>query len=259
MKQKNSTYRKISVKIDGGGKPMWNRTELKQRARMAFKKNYWTAVVTSIVLGIAIAAVTAFSGFHAGGETLRALSETSFHVSAGIGGAALLALLFNFFVMKPLEVGARRYFLNISEGHGDINDILYGFNSNYMNNALAMFLKDMIISLWSLLFIIPGVIKMYAYRMVPYIMAENPEMDGSEALKISEEMMNGHKWDAFVLDLTFLGWKLLSIFTLGIAGVFYVNPYVYTTDAELYKAIKNEYNGPEVEESFSEECAGQMA
>ena len=90
-------------------------------------------------------------------------------------------------------------------------------------------------------------------------MAENPEMDGAEALKISEEMMNGHKWDAFVLDLTFLGWKLLSIFTLGIIGVFYVNPYFYTTDAELYKAIKNEYNGPEVEESCSEDYAGQMA
>lgn len=238
---------------------MWNRTELKQRAKMAFKKNYWPAVVSSLVLGIAVAGVTAFSGLHAGGETLSALSETSIRVSAGIGGTALLALLVNFFVMKPLEVGARKYFLNLSNGEGDINDLLYGYNSNYMNNALAMFLKDMIIALWSLLFIIPGVIKMYAYRMVPYIMAENPEMDGTQALKISEEMMNGHKWDAFVLDLTFLGWKLLSIFTLGIVGVFYVNPYVYTTDAELYKAIKNEYNGPDTEESISEEYVEQMA
>jgi len=113
MKQKNSTYRKISVKIDGGGKTMWNRTELKQRARMAFKKNYWTAVVSSIVLGIAIAGVTAFSGFHAGGETLRALSETSFHVSAGIGGAAFLALLFNFFVMKIYHFTGDIYISNI--------------------------------------------------------------------------------------------------------------------------------------------------
>ena len=74
--------------------------------------------------------------------------------------------------------------------------------------------------------------------MVPYILAENPNVEATEALKMSREMMQGNKWNAFVLDLSFLGWILLTICTCGILGIFYVNPYIYATDAELYQAIK---------------------
>ena len=104
-----------------------------------------------------------------------------------------------------------------------------------------MFLRDLFVALWTLLFIIPGIVKMYAYSLVPYILAENPEMSGTEAIKLSNEMMKGHKWKAFVLDLSFLGWLLLSVLTLGLVGIFFANPYVYATDAELYKAIKADY------------------
>ena len=80
----------------------------------------------------------------------------------------------------------------------------------------------------------PGIVKSYEYRMVPYILAENPGMNRSEAFAISKQMMNGQKWDVFVLDLSFIGWHLLSGITLGIVGIFWVNPYVQATNAELY-------------------------
>ena len=84
----------------------------------------------------------------------------------------------------------------------------------------------------------PGIIKAYEYRMIPYILAENPDIDTKEAFARSKEMMTGNKWDAFVLDLSFLGWILLSVCTCGILAIFWVNPYMYMTDAELYVALK---------------------
>lgn len=70
--------------------------------------------------------------------------------------------------------------------------------------------------------------------MVPYILAENPGMDRKEVFQISKEMMNGHKTDAFFLDLSFIGWQFLSAFTCGILAIFYVNPYIQATHAEIY-------------------------
>ena len=93
--------------------------------------------------------------------------------------------------------------------------------------------------LWSLLFAIPGIIKSYSYRLVPYILADNPEMNSDDAITLSREMMNGQKFEVFVLDLSFFLWWILSSITFNIVGILYVFPYIYATDAELYLAIKN--------------------
>ena len=101
-----------------------------------------------------------------------------------------------------------------------------------------MFRRDISIALWSMLFVIPGIVKSYEYRMIPYLLAEHPEMTWKDAFAESKEMMTGNKWKAFVLDLSFIGWQLLSILTLGLLSVFYVNPYKFSTNAALYEAIK---------------------
>ena len=101
-----------------------------------------------------------------------------------------------------------------------------------------MFFRDLYTFLWGLLFVIPGIIKGYSYRMVPYILTEHPDMEPEEAIRLSQQMMNGNKWAAFVLDLSFIGWELLSAATFGLLGIFYVNPYKYATDTELYIALK---------------------
>lgn len=106
-----------------------------------------------------------------------------------------------------------------------------------MNVVKIMFCRGLFTLLWSLLFIIPGIIKAYEYRMIPYLLAENPDMDMSEAFARSKEMMMGNKWEAFVLDLSFIGWYFLSAFTCGILSIFYVKPYVQLTNTELYVAL----------------------
>ena len=93
--------------------------------------------------------------------------------------------------------------------------------------------------LWTCLFIIPGIIKSYSYRMVPYILADNPELGAVEAITLSRQMMDGNKGRAFLLDLSFIGWTILTIITLGIVGLFWANPYFYATDAELYRTLKD--------------------
>ena len=93
---------------------------------------------------------------------------------------------------------------------------------------------DLFISLWSLLLIIPGIIKSYEYLMVPYILAENPQMDRKEIFEISRRMMDGEKMNAFLLDLSFLGWIFLTVLTCGVAGILYVQPYMMATRTELY-------------------------
>ena len=90
-----------------------------------------------------------------------------------------------------------------------------------------------------MLFVIPGIVKGYEYRMIPYLLAEHPEMSTKDAFARSKEMMSGNKWKAFVLDLSFLGWKLLSLLTCGILSVFYVTPYEHATNAALYDALKD--------------------
>lgn len=220
---------------------MWNRQTLKELGKKAFKNNYWMSVAAAIALGIAIAGITTTYSVSTGQNVGEMSHEASVSFSIVAGTSSFLIMLLNAFVLKPLEIGGRQFFMNNSEGRADIHDLLQGFKVNYLNNVLTMFLRDLFTALWTLLFIIPGIVKMYAYSLVPYILAENPEMKGTEAIKLSSEMMKGHKWNAFVLDLSFFGWIVLSVLTLGLVGVFYTNPYIYATDAELYKAIKAEY------------------
>ena len=83
-----------------------------------------------------------------------------------------------------------------------------------------------------------GIVKAYEYMMVPYILAENPDMSREEVFALSKQMMKGNKWDAFVLDLSFIGWMILGALTLNIVNVLYTNPYRYLTSAELYHTLK---------------------
>lgn len=151
----------------------------------------------------------------------------------------LVVIPLEVFIVNPLEVGIKRFFvLNLREQPG-IKEICYSFDHNYMNCVKTLFFRDLFIFLWSLLFIIPGVIKSYEYRMMPYILGETPNISKEEAFELSRIMMMGNKWNAFVLDLSFLGWYILNGLTFGILGIFYVNPYVEQTDAALYQKLKS--------------------
>lgn len=110
----------------------------------------------------------------------------------------------------------------------------------YKRNVKVLFFRDIYTVLWLLLFIIPGLVKIYEYRMIPYLLADHPDMTKEEAFKMSKQMMKGNKWRAFVLDLSFILWGMLGVITLGIVNVLWVDPYKQLTDAALYNALKTE-------------------
>lgn len=179
------------------------------------------------------------------GGTAYSLFKGAYGLAGGVLSLFFIALILaiiafviilDILVFNPLEMGGRKFFLqNALAKQDNIGSFLDAFKSGYYGNVVVtMLVRDVKIFLWSLLLIIPGIVKAYEYRMVSYILAEHPELSYSEVLRISSEMMDGQKWNAFVLDLSFIGWYILGAFTCGILNIFWVNPYVYATDAELY-------------------------
>ena len=109
---------------------------------------------------------------------------------------------------------------------------------NWKNITMTMLIKNIYNLLWFLT-IIGGFIKAYEYRMIPYILADNPEIERKEAFRLSKEMMKHNKWRTFILDLTFILWNILSLATFGFLNILYVNPYKAATSVELYVILKN--------------------
>lgn len=148
------------------------------------------------------------------------------------------ALAFKYLLLAPFEYGCRKFFRKNLDEPAKLSNIVYVFDSHYKNVVKTAFLRDLFIWLWSLLFIIPGIIKSYEYRLVPYIVSENPNINYSVALSESKKLMQGNKWKTFVLDLSFIGWDILSLMTLGILDIFFVGPYKASTHAALYETLK---------------------
>ena len=224
----------------------WTRAELKIRAKAAVKMYYWKMVLVAFILSMI------------GGGASSVGSSSASDNSAGSGASSMfeginmqvamiaviivlvvvvIALALSVFVFNVLEVGCRGFFSRSMTEDPELGLIADGFTQNYWNCVKTQFLKSLFIGLWSLLFVIPGVIKAYEYRMVPYLLAEHPEMSSGEIFARSKEMMQGNKWDTFVLDISFVGWVLLSGITLGILYIFWVGPYIAATDAALYHRI----------------------
>ncbi len=232
---------------------MWDRITFKATGKANFKANYWPFVGVSLLLGILTGAFTPDTP----NITYRVqeinidsvqdfLYEAQYYIEpilavlapfaflTGIGAIALTLLVAN-----PFEVGACRFFLESTTFHkGDVGRIGMGFSVNYGNVILTQFLRSLFIFLWSLLFVVPGIVRSYGYFAVPYILAENPNLDHDRVLKLSREMTMGYKSELFITDLSFLGWQILNAMTLGILGIFYVNPYINGTKAEIYRFLR---------------------
>lgn len=148
-----------------------------------------------------------------------------------------MAALADALLLNPLCVGAQRFMLKSVEDTGNVAELGYTFDHNYKNGVKTTFIRDLQIFLWALLLIVPGIYKKYQYYMVDYILAENPDMPYREVLERSKKMMDGQKWNTFVLDLSFILWHMLGTLTCGLTEVFYTRPYQYLTRAALYRAL----------------------
>ncbi len=156
-------------------------------------------------------------------------------VAIGYGG---LALLVSIFLFGPLEVGCKSFLRKNLFRREELDELKTGFVPKYWRNVGTMFLTSLFTALGFVCFIIPGIIVSYGLAMVPYLLAEDNDIQPMDAIRKSWAMMKGHKWELFVFDLSFIGWALLSLLTLGILLFFYVEPYYYSSHAAFYEALK---------------------
>ena len=164
-------------------------------------------------------------GLHIGSVTLNFRS--------GIFGFAA------FILGGTLQMGYADFLLKQHDGkETSFNDLFSKFD--YFGTGFAQrFLRSLYTFLWGLLFIIPGIIKGYAYAMTPFILAEHPELSASRAIELSEQMMDGHKAELFVLELTFIGWDILAGLTLNLGNIA-LNPYKNAAHAAFYRQLQAE-------------------
>lgn len=215
--------------------------ELKNSALAALKGNWAPAVLGAIFFTFATSLITSpgycanmaafdmpfFNSINP--KLLKIFSNSSF--------------LLNFFLLYPLSLGysvAHKELLQNGDAAITRNTVRLAF-SDYVRNAVSILLVYLYTLLWTLLFIVPGIIKGLAYSLTPFIVKDNPQLLPNEAINLSMKMMKGHKFDLFYLYLSFIGWIFLAILTLGI-GLLWVIPYMQTSMAAFYLDVKNDYN-----------------
>ncbi|MBR5872833.1 MAG: DUF975 family protein [Oscillospiraceae bacterium] len=232
---------------------MFDRKELKANAKKVFKKyGFWTPFAVTFVTGLVSAGFGGSSVSTSGGDIFEALNTAAQDPSATAGavfGAFLFILLgiaigivvnafWASFVAGPFLVGSNKFFMENRLGGSKFSNIVWAFKEGrYLPVVKTLFIYNIKIALWSLLFCIPGLIKALEFTMVPYILAENPTIDKARAFEISKATTNGEKWNIFVFILSFLGWVLLGMVTCGIA-LLYLEPFMAASYAELYQKLR---------------------
>lgn len=205
-------------------------------------------------------------------STYRTLSTyPQEYIYSALKGIYFVPILVFFFLLiylltiPVLRVGCCNFFLeNSKRGNAEIRQVFHPFKNNFLTTALTMFLKNLFLFFWtlgvlyviilflnspltlllalpSLLLLVLPIMKYYEYRMIPYILADRPDLKQKEVFEQTKLLMKEQKMRLFLLDLSFLGWNILSSLTLHIAGYFYVNPYRYATEAEFYLDLKREW------------------
>ena len=257
---------------------MWTREQLKTNAKEILRKSYWWAFLVCLVFGIIAGLGSSSGRISTGSTSMKntgshqsiikvddivgrdsnmtpqqkqqiqqAIDSYFNPVSIGLGVTAailslivsLIKLALNIFLINPVRVGYSKYFIEQHYDRVDFKNLFTGFmGGKYLARVKTMFFKNLYTFLWTLLFIIPGIIKGYSYYLIPYILADNPDISTDRAFEISMKTMDGEKWDFFVLQLSFIGWNLLGLLACCI-GVYFVEPYVQTTYCEFYIAMRD--------------------
>lgn len=187
-----------------------NRAELKSQAKGILSANYWPIIGATVLVMAILAAVASVPG---------------------IGSIA------SYFII-PVNLGLTLYIVGLIDGgKPSITDIFTNaFDGRYYLRRVGGYAWMMLFTfLWSLLFVIPGIVKAYSYALTPYILAKYPEVQAKEALKVSMKIMDGKKAELFVLHLSFIGWAMLAGITFGLLGIFFVIPYMAITDTLWFK------------------------
>ena len=191
---------------------MIQRSELKKKAKAALKPKHWIAVGTDWLAGATAGSVA----------------------TAGFGLGIIFA--------PALDFGLKSFYKElVATKEAKFEKLFTDTLSGFWKKLGTAWVVVLYTFLWRLLFVIPGIVKSYSYAMTYYIMLDHPEMKINQAITESRRMMNGYKWKLFVLDLSFIGWRLLGLIVpLGLLNILYVNPYIAATKAAFYEELKNE-------------------
>lgn len=251
---------------------MWVISEVKQIGKMKFKNNYWPCVLVSFILTLLSGMYFSVKGnidqllnIAKSGDYVDPNSLKIYYILSYIANKisydmvsliifitlvvivifiviSVVSAIYRIFIYDILQIGSAKFFLeNARTGNAKVGSLGFGFtNGSYKNEVYTSFLVELRVFLWSLLFIIPGIIKAYEYALVPYILADEPYLTPEEVLSRSKNMMQGNKMKLFALGLSFIGWHLLTIVTFGLIAIFWTNPYVYASVAEMYRKLKGE-------------------
>ncbi len=217
-----------------------NRRQLiKELARTNVKMNYVNSLIVYIIYLVVSRAHTFLQSpekFNI--EYLTSFGQKTAEMDFGTKITfSAIALIFGILILAPARYGAARFYFNNSSTKPSFTEML-SVLKYYKKSVLLDLLASIKVLLWTLLLVIPGIIKSYEYAMLPYILADDPTISMSDAFKESYRIMSGHKWELFVLHLSFIGWNLLGIITFGITEVLYSGPYREAAVANFYKVCK---------------------
>lgn len=216
---------------------MWTRVPLKAHAKSVLRETYWQALAVAFFAAIFISGPSSLYYY----TDFYRIFSANFIKPGWFTQWQLIIIVFSIFCGNVIHVGMCRFFVRNRGGDTQCYHLFDGFHSHYWNIVGTQFITNLIIDLWSLLLIIPGIVVSYQYCMVPYLLSEDPTMSGARARELSSKMTSGQKLNIFALDLSFLGLYLLGILCF-LVGVIFVRPYYEATRAELYITLRDNQN-----------------
>lgn len=206
----------------------FDRIRIKENGKLHYQNNKWQNVLVILINTLIVGGV----------QVVVRLSGDDWVLAMFM---SLVSIAVSLLVVNIITMGTMTWFHRSIKTEGlKMEEMFWTFKEDYGGNVLMMFLISLYTALWSMLFVIPGIVKGYSYSLAIYIKSENPNIPASKAIELSTRMTNGHKMDLFVLDMSFIGWGILSAFTLNILGILYVMPYQYASKAFAYEEIKEE-------------------
>lgn len=226
---------------------MFERAELKRQAKEIIRNNFPAMLLVCLIISVLSGGLGLSVKFNLDAGVVDLGYFNVFHSTLAIFTSiyyavffAVTALIFHVFLINPLRAGAYRYFRRNSFNQAALGDLLYFFQNDYLRTVKTIFMKNLFVFLWSLLLLIPGIMKEYSYSFVPYLLSDYPELKPEELLEMSAQMTYGLRMDMFILDLSFILWNLLASF-LNIAlpglGNAILSVYTSQTHAQLYQWV----------------------
>lgn len=224
-----------------------NYRNIRARARENLRGNWGVSVATAFVASIFGALLINSGNVLEVTQTFSdAFSPRLAAFFALITAATTTVSIVKLVLGGVVQLGYVKFLLSQHDGGEFAVKDLFSQFDRFTVGFLQLFLRSLFIVLWSLLLVIPGIIKSYSYAMTPFIVADHPELTAKQAIRRSMELMQGHKGELFMLGLTFIGWELLNVLTLGI-GSFWLNPYKNAAYAAFYREITAEKHETYVE------------